>query len=278
MMHINCKGQLINFKTPKVMGVLNITPDSFYDGGRYKDSKSVLLQAEKMISEGVDFIDLGAYSSRPGAKNIDENTEKSRLLPILEELVKEFPQTPYSIDTFRSSVAEEALNLGAALINDISAGKLDDQMMATVAKYKVPYVMMHMLGTPQNMQELNSYENIINAINYYFSSQIKKARALGIADIILDPGFGFAKNSNQNFEILHSLNLFKNFEVPLLVGLSRKSMIYRNLGITPSEALNGTSVLNTIAILKGASILRVHDVKEAKEVIELCSLTFSNKN
>ncbi|MFO7701909.1 MAG: dihydropteroate synthase [Psychroflexus maritimus] len=277
-MHINCKGQLINFKTPKIMGVLNITPDSFYDGGRYKDSKSVLLQAEKMISEGVDFIDLGAYSSRPGAKNIDEDTEKSRLLPILEELVKEFPQTPYSIDTFRSSVAEEALNLGAALINDISAGKLDDQMMATVAKYKVPYVMMHMLGTPQNMQELNSYENIINAINYYFSSQIKKARALGIADIILDPGFGFAKNSNQNFEILHSLNLFKNFEVPLLVGLSRKSMIYRNLGITPSEALNGTSVLNTIAILKGASILRVHDVKEAKEVIELCSLTFSNKN
>ncbi|WP_317163736.1 dihydropteroate synthase [Psychroflexus maritimus] len=259
------------------MGVLNITPDSFYDGGRYKDSKSVLLQAEKMISEGVDFIDLGAYSSRPGAKNIDENTEKSRLLPILEELVKEFPQTPYSIDTFRSSVAEEALNLGAALINDISAGKLDDQMMATVAKYKVPYVMMHMLGTPQNMQELNSYENIINTINYYFSSQIKKARALGIADIILDPGFGFAKNSHQNFEILHSLNLFKNFEVPLLVGLSRKSMIYRNLGITPSEALNGTSVLNTIAILKGASILRVHDVKEAKEVIELCSLTFSNK-
>lgn len=278
MMHINCKGQLINFKTPKIMGVLNITPDSFYDGGRYKDSKSVLLQAEKMISEGVDFIDLGAYSSRPGAKNIDEDTEKSRLLPILEELVKEFPQTPYSIDTFRSSVAEEALNLGAALINDISAGKLDDQMMATVAKYKVPYVMMHMLGTPQNMQELNSYENIINAINYYFSSQIKKARALGIADIILDPGFGFAKNSNQNFEILQSLNLFKNFEVPLLVGLSRKSMIYRNLGITASEALNGTSVLNTIAILKGASILRVHDVKEAKEVIELCSLTFSNKN
>lgn len=278
MMHINCKGQLINFKTPKVMGVLNITPDSFYDGGRYKDSKSVLLQAEKMISEGVDFIDLGAYSSRPGAKNIDENTEKSRLLPILEELVKEFPQTPYSIDTFRASVAEEALNLGAALINDISAGKLDDQMMATVAKYKVPYVMMHMVGAPQNMQELNSYEHIINAINYYFSSQIKKARALGIADIILDPGFGFAKNSHQNFEILHSLNLFKNFEVPLLVGLSRKSMIYRNLGITPSEALNGTSVLNTIAILKGASILRVHDVKEAKEVIELCSLTFSNKN
>jgi len=272
MIEINCNGQLIDFQTPKIMGVLNITPDSFYDGGKFKNLKELLQQAEKMIAEGVDFIDLGAYSSRPGATNIKTSEEKKRLLPILEELLKQFPTSFYSIDTFRSTVAQEALAMGAHMINDISAGKLDDKMMHVVAKHKVPYILMHMKGTPQTMKSLNQYEHLINDIKYYFSEQIKKARAIGIADVIIDPGFGFAKNSPQNFELLNSLDLLKSFEVPILAGLSRKSMIYKNLNTSPSEALNGTSVLNTIALIKGANILRVHDVKEAKEVIKLCQL------
>lgn len=272
MIEINCNGQLIDFQTPKIMGVLNITPDSFYDGGKFKNLKELLQQAEKMIAEGVDFIDLGAYSSRPGATDIQATEEKKRLLPILEELLKQFPTSFYSIDTFRSTVAQEALAMGAHMINDISAGKLDDKMMHVVAKHKVPYILMHMKGTPQTMKSLNQYEHLINDIKYYFSEQIKKARAIGIADVIIDPGFGFAKNSPQNFELLNSLDLLKSFEVPILAGLSRKSMIYKNLNSSPSEALNGTSVLNTIALIKGANILRVHDVKEAKEVIKLCQL------
>ncbi len=274
-MEINCKGKLISFKTPKVMGVLNITPDSFYDGGKYKDLASVVKQTEKMLNEGADFIDLGAYSSRPGAEDISPTTEKKRLLPILEVLQKEFPNILYSIDTFRATVAEEALLRGAALINDISAGHLDNQMLPTVAKYHVPYVMMHMKGTPQTMKNLNQYDELVSDIKFYFSQQIQKARKYGIADIIIDPGFGFAKNSAQNFELLKSLDLFQHFDVPVLAGLSRKSMIYKTLGITPEEALNGTTVLNSIALAKGAHILRVHDVKEAKEAIQLTQLVQS---
>jgi len=235
MIEINCNGQLIDFKTPKVMGVLNVTPDSFYDGGKYRNLKELLQQTEKMITEGVDFIDLGAYSSRPGATNIKTSEEKKRLLPILEELLKQFPSSFYSIDTFRSSVADEALGMGAHIINDISAGKLDDKMMHVVAKYKVPYILMHMKGTPQTMNSLNQYNNLISDIKFYFSEQIQKARAIGVADVIIDPGFGFAKNNVQNFELLNSLDLFKSFEVPILAGLSRKSMIYKNLGIKPNE-------------------------------------------
>lgn len=276
MMQINCKGQLIDLKTPKVMGVLNITPDSFYDGGKYKDLKQLLQQTERMITEGADFIDLGAYSSRPGATNIEISTEKKRLLPILEELIKEFPSTFYSIDTFRSEVAEDALALGATLINDISAGLLDPQMMKTVGKYKVPYIMMHMKGTPQTMKSLNQYSNLINDIKFYFSKQIQKARHFGIADLIIDPGFGFAKDSLQNFKLLHDLDLLNSFDLPVLAGLSRKSMIYKNLNIDANKALNGTTVLNTIALTKGAKILRVHDVKEAKQAIHLHQLTISS--
>jgi dihydropteroate synthase len=251
------------------MGVLNLTPDSFYDGGKYKDERGILKQVEKMLEEGATFIDLGAYSSRPGADSVSEEEELKRLLPIIDVLLKRFPEILLSIDTFRSRIAAPCIEAGAVLINDISAGLLDEQMLPTIAKHKVPYVMMHMRGNPKTMQSKTSYTHLIKEIVHYFSEGVAKARALGIHDIILDPGFGFAKTLDQNYELLSQLDLLQTFRLPFLVGLSRKSMIYKALNTSAAEALNGTTALNMIALNKGAKILRVHDVKEAKECVEL---------
>lgn len=268
-MTINCKGQLIDLSAPKVMGILNITPDSFYDGGFYNTDTTILQQAEKMLNEGAAFIDVGAYSSRPKSTHISETEELKRLLPIVELIVKHFPETNISIDTFRSAVAKQCIETGAALINDISAGQMDSNMMKIVAELGVPYIMMHIKGTPQNMQQQTIYNNLVKEIIFYFSERIAEARTHKINDIIIDPGFGFSKNLEQNYEVLSKLELFKNLDLPILVGVSRKSMIYKLLDATPQEALNGTTTLNTIALTKGANILRVHDVKEAMECIKI---------
>ena len=268
-MTINCKGKLIDLSSPKVMGILNITPDSFYDGGAHKNETDVLKHVENMIIEGATFIDVGAYSSRPNADHVSEADELKRILPIVELVLKAFPETLLSIDTFRSNVAKQCIEAGACMVNDISAGKLDENMLQTIANLHVPYIMMHMKGNPQTMQQQTDYDNLLKDIIFYFSERIAAAKALGIVDVIIDPGFGFAKNIKQNFELLNSLELFKMIEKPLLVGVSRKSMIYKSLETSANEALNGTSVLNTVALQKGASILRVHDVKEAMECITL---------
>lgn len=268
-MTINCKGQLIDLSTPKVMGILNVTPDSFYDGGRYKNDAAILKHVETMLAEGATFIDVGAYSSRPKAVEINETEEQQRILPIIELLIKNFSEILISVDTFRSVVAKACIEAGACMINDISAGKLDDNMLQTVANFQVPYIMMHMKGTPKTMQQLTDYDNLVKDILFYFSERIAAARAFGIIDIIADPGFGFAKTVAQNYDLLNHLEVFKMLELPLLVGLSRKSMIYKTLETSAHEALNGTTVLNTIALQKGAKILRVHDVKEAVECIKL---------
>ena len=268
-MTINCLGKLIDVSSPKVMGILNVTPNSFYDGGKYSDEKGILNQVEKMLVEGATFIDIGAYSSKPNAEFVSEQEEMERLLPIVKLVVKHFPATLISVDTFRAQVAQSAIENGACIINDISAGSLDEKMMATVAALQVPYVMMHMKGTPQTMQSLAHYENVTKEMLFYFSQKVVEARSLGINDLIIDPGFGFAKTLEQNFEVLNNLELFQTLSLPLLVGVSRKSMIYKTLDIQAEFALNGTTVLNTIALQKGATILRVHDVKEAIESIKL---------
>lgn len=268
-MTINCNGNLLDLNVPKVMGILNITPNSFYDGGKFKLEKDVLNQVEKMVFEGMSIIDVGAYSSKPNAEFVSESDEMERLKPILSLLFKHFPELIISIDTFRSSVAEFSLQNGASIINDISAGSLDEKMFEVIANFKVPYVMMHMKGTPQTMLKHTKYENLVKEILFYFSKKIALARSFGIIDLIIDPGFGFAKTLDQNFELLQKLDLFSCFEMPILVGLSRKSMIYKTLETTAEFALNGTSVLNTISLQKGAKILRVHDVKEAVECIKL---------
>lgn len=277
-MTINCKGSLIDLSKPKVMGVLNLTPDSFYDGGKYKSESEILLQVEKMLAEDATFIDVGAYSSRPGATNISEEEEVKRIVPIVELVLKEIPSVVLSIDTFKGKVASECLDRGAALINDISAGKLDENMMPTIAKYQVPYIMMHMKGTPQNMKQMTTYEDLLKEVLFYFSERVHEARVHKINDIILDPGFGFAKTVQQNFRLLANLNLLKSINLPILVGLSRKSMIYKTLKTTPQEALNGTTALNMQALDNGANILRVHDVKEAIECIALFNELQAAKN
>ena len=268
-MTINCHGKLIDLSSPKVMGILNVTPNSFYDGGKYSDEKSMLSQVEKMISEGATFIDIGAYSSKPSAEFVSEEEEISRLMPIIQLVLKHFPKTLLSVDTFRANVAKAGIENGACLINDISAGSLDDNMMQTVAELQVPYSMMHIKGNPQTMQSLAHYENITKEILLYFSEKVAQARSLGINDLIIDPGFGFAKTLEQNFEVMNNLELFQMLELPMLVGISRKSMIYKTLETSADFALNGTTVLNTIALQKNANILRVHDVKEAMETIKL---------
>ena len=268
-MTINCKGQLIDLTTPKVMGILNLTPDSFYDGGRYKDEHTVLKHVEKMLTEGATFIDIGAYSSRPNAEHISENEELQRILPIINLVLKEFPNVLLSIDTFRSNIARQCVEAGACVINDISAGKLDEQMLQTVADLHVPYIMMHMKGTPQTMQQFSQYDNLVKEVLFYFSERIAVARSLGIVDIIVDPGFGFSKTIAQNYELLSNFEQLKMLELPILAGVSRKSMIYKTLENSSENALNGTTVLNTITLQKGASILRVHDVKEAVECVKL---------
>ncbi|WOD42459.1 dihydropteroate synthase [Hwangdonia lutea] len=268
-MTINCKGQLIDLSSPKVMGILNITPDSFYDGGSYKNEKDILSQVEKMITEGATFIDVGGYSSRPNAAHVNETDELKRILPVVNLILKEFPKALLSIDTFRSAVAKACIEADACMINDISAGKLDDNMLQTIANLQVPFVMMHMRGTPQNMQQQTNYDNLIKDMLFYFSERIAAAKQLGIIDLVVDPGFGFAKTTNQNFEVLNQLELFKILDKPILAGISRKSMIYKTLETSAKYALNGTTVLNTIALQKGGSILRVHDVKEAIECVKL---------
>lgn len=273
---INCNGKLIDLSSPKVMGILNITPDSFFDGGKYNSNSAIISKVEKMLNDGATFIDVGAYSSRPGAKHISEEEELKRISPIIKLLINEFPNILISVDTFRSSVAECSVNNGACMVNDISAGNMDKLMFRTVAKLQVPYIIMHMRGTPQNMQKNLSYNNIVEEVILYFSKKINELHSLGLNDIITDVGFGFGKTIDQNYDLLKNLSLFKNLDTPTLVGLSRKSMLFKPLNITPNEALNATTSTNTIALLNGANILRVHDVKEAMEAIKLVELL--NKN
>lgn len=273
-MFINCKGSLVDLSTPKVMGILNCTPDSFFDGGKYKDESQLLRQTEKMLTDGAAFIDIGAYSSKPNADFVTETEELNRMVPVVELLIKHFPDVLISVDTFRAAIAKASIESGAAIVNDIAAGLLDDKMLETVGALKVPYIMMHMRGTPQTMTKLTQYEDIIKEMVFYFSERINTARSHGIDDIIIDPGFGFAKTTEQNYEVLQKMELFQMTELPLLAGMSRKSMIYKLLGNTAQEALNGTTVLNTIALTKGAKILRVHDVKEAVETIKIVSQLF----
>ena len=271
-MTLNCKGNLIDISTPKIMGILNITPNSFYDGGKFKTETDILNHVEKMLFDGATFIDIGAYSSKPKSEFVSETDEISRIIPVVDLVLKHFQNAILSIDTFRSEVAKRCIENGAAMINDISAGNLDEKMMPTVAVLKVPYIMMHMKGTPQTMQTLTNYENLIQEILFYFSEKVSLARSFGINDIIIDPGFGFAKTVDQNYEILQKLELFNILELPILAGISRKSMIHKVLETSAQEALNGTTVLNTIALTKGAAILRVHDVKEAMECVKLTAL------
>ena len=269
MKTINCKGKLIDLLTPKVMGIINLTPDSFYDGGKLDSEKEIIHQAEKMLKEGATFLDLGGYSSRPGANFVSETDELNRVLPAVKTLIKEFPNINLSIDTFRSKIAKTCIENGACMINDISAGLLDPQMLEVIANYQVPLVIMHMRGTPETMMLNTNYENLTNDILYFFSERISKARALGINDIIVDPGFGFSKKLDQNFELFNDLELFSFLNTPILIGISRKSMIQKTLNISATESLNGTTALHAIALQKGVSILRVHDVKEAFETISL---------
>ena len=266
------KGKLIDLSEPKVMGILNITPDSFYDGGKFTEETKILKQAEKMLKEGATFIDIGGCSTRPGAKDISEEEEKKRVLPAIEAILINFPQIIISVDTFRSSIAKIAVEAGAAMVNDISGGSLDKKMPEVVASLQVPYILMHMQGTPQTMASLANYENLLKEMIDYFHQKINVFQALGVKDIIIDPGFGFAKTIDHNFELLRKLEYLRILEKPMLVGLSRKSTIWKSLAIKPEEALNGTTSLNTVALLKGASILRVHDVKEAVEVVKLIKL------
>ncbi|GGG96979.1 dihydropteroate synthase [Polaribacter pacificus] len=269
MKTLNCKGTLIDLEQPKVMGILNVTPDSFFDGGKYKSDKEFLEQAARMLKEGATFIDVGAYSSRPGAVHISEDQELARLLPVIDLLIKNFPQILISVDTFRSTIAQKSIEHGAAFINDISAGKMDTEMFDTIAKLQVPYCIMHMQGTPQNMQKNPEYNNITLELVHYFSDLLFELNTKKINDIIIDVGFGFGKTTAHNFELLKYLEIFQELNVPVLAGLSRKSMLYKTLDISAKEALNATTSANTIALLNGANILRVHDVKEALEAINI---------
>jgi dihydropteroate synthase len=269
---LNIKGKLIDLSTPKVMGILNITPDSFYSNSRTKSIDEALTKAAQFLKEGATFIDIGGYSSRPGAKDISTTEEVDRLVPVVESLTKEFPDAIISIDTFRAKVAEETILAGAHIINDIASGDMDDQMFETVAKLQVPYMIMHMQGTPQNMQQNPVYDNVLLEVIDYLAKKIELLKALHIHDVIIDPGFGFGKTTEHNYELLNQMEAFKIFKLPILVGFSRKGMIYKTLGTSAAEALNGTSVLNTIALQKGAGILRVHDVKEAIECVRLVEM------
>ncbi len=266
---LNCKGKLLDLTTPIVMGILNITPDSFYDGGRYDRSDTILEQVEKMLSEGAEILDIGGMSSRPGAKLIDVETERSRVLPVIELILKHFPKTIISVDTVRSKVAADSVKMGARMVNDISAGSIDDSMFGTLAALDCPYILMHMQGTPQSMQEKPHYEDIILEITDFFIRKIGELRALGLKDIIIDPGFGFGKEIHHNFRLLKYLDAFQILDCLILAGLSRKSFIYKTLNTSAKNALNGTIATQIIALQQGAKILRVHDVKEAKETIKI---------
>lgn len=265
----------MDFSEPLVMGILNITPDSFYDGGKYTTEKEWMQKAEEIVSEGGRIIDLGAISTRPGSKEVSEKEEQERLLPALKSIRKKFPDTTISVDTYRSSIAKIAVEEGADMINDISGGTMDDKMFSTISKLKVPYVLMHIKGTPQDMQQNPDYDDVIEEIATFFRDRILKLNDLGFDDIILDPGFGFGKSISHNYRLLRKLRAFSVMGYPVVAGLSRKSMINRVLNVKPDEALNGTTILNTIALMNGANILRVHDVKEAVEAIALVNLVFN---
>lgn len=271
-MQINCKGRLIDLTSPKIMGILNTTPDSFFVGSRSQNLNSALKRIEKLLEEGADFIDIGGMSTRPGSAEVSETEELERVLPVVESAVKEFPDVLISIDTYRAKLAKETVEAGAAIINDISAGNMDGNLLKTVAELQVPYILMHMQGMPKNMQQNPVYENVTLEVNYFLSEKIKELKELGVNDIILDPGFGFGKTVAHNYELFRNLDLIGFGEFPLLVGISRKSMITRFLDVSADEALNGTTVLNTIALQKGAHILRVHDVREAKEIIKILEM------
>lgn len=266
---LNVQGRLVDLTTPRIMGILNVTPDSFFDGGKHQDEKNILSHTEKMLSEGADMIDVGGYSSRPGAVDIPVSEELSRVIPVIKNIAWQFPSAVISIDTFRPEVAERAVGEGAGIVNDISGGEPDEKMFHTVAKLKVPYIMMHMRGNPRNMASLTQYDDVVKEVLDYFEKKVFKLHQLGVKDIVVDPGFGFAKTPEQSFTLLQNLNLFSMLGQPILAGLSRKSMIWKTLGSNPENALNGSTVLNTVALMKGASILRVHDVKEAAECVRL---------
>jgi len=269
-MSINLNGYLTDFSTPIVMGILNITPDSFFEGSRYQTKDKICYRAEEIIRQGGKIIDVGGYSTRPGAKEVTEDEELDRITFALETIRGIFPDAPVSIDTFRSKVAQIAVrDFGAAIINDISGGELDEKMFETVSTLKVPYILMHIKGNPQTMQQNIGYVDFIPEIFLYFAEKVDKLKLLGVNDIILDPGFGFAKTPDQNYELLSNMNLLSRFGLPVLAGVSRKRMIWQLLDSSPDDSLNGTSVLNTLALMQGASILRVHDVKEAVETVTI---------
>ena len=277
-MTINCKGNLIDLSTPKVMGILNLTPDSFYDGGAYLNDIDILKQVEKMLNEGASFIDIGAYSSRPNAEHISEDEELKRLIPQIKNIVKAFPEALLSIDTFRSKVAKESVETGACIINDISGGSLDANMFKTIGELQVPYILMHLKGTPQNMQQNPTYDNVVRDLLNYFSEKILLLKKEKVNDIIVDVGFGFSKTMDHNYSLLKNLAQFKILDTPILTGVSRKSMLYKLLDSNAKNALNATTVANTIALQNGTNILRVHDVKEAVEAINIVNLLNQAKN
>ncbi len=275
-MNINIRGELYSLESPKVMGILNLTPDSFFDGGRFLSEKKILTHVVSMIENGMDILDIGGYSSRPGAKTLSVKEEEERVIPILKILKKEFKDLIISVDTFRAEIARKSIENGVDIINDISAGEIDEEIMKIVSNYNTPYIIMHMKGNPQTMQKNPNYDDVCREIISYLAQRVKKAREYKINDLIIDPGFGFGKTLEHNYEILSNLHHFEMIDLPLLVGFSRKSMITKALKIEKEFALNGTSILNTIALIKGAKILRVHDVKEAKECINLYNLTINS--
>lgn len=272
---MNCRGVLLSLSTPKVMGILNITPDSFYDGGKFIEEKHIIGQVRKMLKDGAAIIDIGAASSRPGAAEISERKELQRLLPVIKLLVSTFPEAIFSVDTFRSSIAEKAIDAGASMINDITGGNFDKKMFRAVGEMQVPYILMHMQGNPPTMQQKPSYKNVTKEVMLYFAKKTEQLKKADVNDIIIDPGFGFGKTMEHNYELLHNISVLKMAGFPLLAGLSRKSMINKVLKTKPGNALNGTTVLNTIALMNGATILRVHDVKEAVEAVKLVETNLS---
>ena len=269
MYTLNCKGRLLVLNEPIVMGIINVTPDSFYSGSRIGGIDAVLQKTEQMIKDGADIIDIGGQSTRPNSKRISADEESERVIPFVEAIHKNFPQTIISIDSFYSAVVKKAVAAGASIVNDVSAGTIDENLVPTVASLKVPYVLMHMKGDPQTMQQNPAYNNVVLDVFDFLNQKINQLHSAGIVDIIVDPGFGFGKTIEHNFELLNGLNFFRQLSKPVLVGMSRKATVYKTLGINSGEALNGTTVLNAIALLNGASILRVHDVKEAKQAIQL---------
>ena len=266
---LNLNGKIIDLNTPAIMGILNLTPDSFYDGGRLAREDQILGQSENFLNAGVDILDIGGYSTRPGAKDISPEEEWQRLVPALGIISKNLPEIPVSVDTFRADIARQSMEYGASMINDVSGGTLDSKMYDTISELQVPYVLMHMKGTPRTMQSGTQYDDVIREVLTELEKKLSNLTNRGVNDVILDVGFGFAKTVDQNYELLRRLDAFKIFDIPLLVGISRKSMIWKLLDITPEETLNGTTALHMVALIKGASILRVHDVKEAKQVVDL---------